>query len=585
MAAPANATERARVSIAAALMLAFTPLPWLLYAVQRASFAGLGRDQGIFQGTAWAIAHGAVLYRDLREINGPLVHEIHLLVRALGGADAHVLRCFDLGVSALVFAFVGASLPGATQPRPERRSAAEQLGWALAACVVLLAQYVSFYDAWHLTQRESMYDWFVLAGFGCGLRALGSADVAAARVWLVLAGIASATPWFGKPLCLVYTPLHVLVFAWMQPRPGLQLRQRLLAFFAGLAIGCGLQAAFLAIYCSIPEFLRIYLYENPRYYRYVWPHMLEDILALDRHNQRYLLAIITALFALALVALRRMGRQMLGLALFPLVGIGLDLLQGKGFVYHLHPVTAGAALLAVALVCHACGSTQEPAERGALGWWPVLLAAVIAHRTAVVLLGSPHLGAAWAVEEGSTRERRLEAGFLAHYDTKDFASAALGDVGRYLAQRTRPDDRIQLYGMDPYLLALAERQSATPYVYSCDLNPDAIVAGIEAVDGSAQARAAAKAIADRNVADFTSRVQRDNPAAFVLFDRAPFLRPEHAIDELLTHVPQLRTLLRKRYREVHTVGLLHVYLRDDRRPDRGRTAQSRGAGMPPVSSK
>ena len=141
-----------------------------------------------------------------------------------------------------------------------------------------------------------------------------------------------------------------------------------------------------------------------------------------------------------------------------------------------------------------------------------------------------------------------------------------------------------MYGMDPYLLALAERQSATPYIYSLDLNPDAVLHGIRAEGGSATAIEAARAIAQRNVADFVVRIGRKNPAAFVFFDRAPFLHPSSAFDEFTKHVPQLVPLLRTRYRKLPNVGLLSVYLRVDRlllRP----TAQSVGSGIPPFSSR
>ena len=39
----------------------------------RASWTPLGRDQGIFQYVAWAVAQGDVDYRDVRDVNGPLI--------------------------------------------------------------------------------------------------------------------------------------------------------------------------------------------------------------------------------------------------------------------------------------------------------------------------------------------------------------------------------------------------------------------------------------------------------------------------------------------------------------------------------
>ena len=76
----------------------------------RASWATLGRDQGIFQYVAWASAQGDVLYRDVRDVNGPLVAMVHRVGLMLGGADEHRFRSLDLLVTALVAAFAGGCL-------------------------------------------------------------------------------------------------------------------------------------------------------------------------------------------------------------------------------------------------------------------------------------------------------------------------------------------------------------------------------------------------------------------------------------------------------------------------------------------
>lgn len=574
MTARPSTSTRSTGSIATALVLALGPLLWLCYAVQRASYAELGRDQGIFQGTAWAIAHGAVLYRDLREINGPLVHEIHLLARLFGGSDAHVLRSFDLAVSALVFAFFGAALPGATRAQPARQSGLERLAWAAAACVVLLSQYVAFYDYWQLTQRESFFNWFVLAGFACALRARTSATARRARAWLLLAGVVSATPWFGKPQCLLYTLVHVATFAWGAFSVRLAPRQRMLAFALGLVLGCALQVAFLVSCGGIPEFLRIYLVENPRYYFHIWPRFLEDIVTLEDHIEFFPLAIVLLLCTSSLVAMRQLGRNMLGMAAFPLLGMAFDILQRKGFLYHLHPVTAGTAALAVALTCHMASMAGDPEREPQRTWWPLLIAALIAYHSARALIAGPYLHARRARNE-PWPDKTPAASLLANYNTRSFSAVGLAQAGAFLRRHTNPSDRIQMYGMDPYLLALAERHSATPYIYAIDLNPDAVLEGLRTEGSSQDAREAARALARTHVADFVTRVRRANPAAFVFFDRAPFQHPANGFDDFAAHIPELLPLLRARYREVAVFGLLHVYLRNDRSPGPDRTGSGR----------
>jgi hypothetical protein len=292
----------------------------------------------------------------------------------------------------------------------------------------------------------------------------------------------------------------------------------------------------------------------------VWPHRFEDLLSPSR-APLCLQALVASLATIGLVATRRVGRQALALAAIPLLGIGLDFVQGRSFGEHLHPVTAGTALIALALCCQLATEPRLIAEPSrAAGVWPLLLGALLAFQAATALLASPHLRADWTMTDGATREGRASVGFARHYDTGDFASGAMFEVAMFLRQRTRPDDRIQLYGMDPYLLALAERRSATPYVYSADLVPDAPIAGIRLRGGSRREVEAARAIAKRNAADFLERLQRANPAAFVLFDRAPFRHPVHALDELLTNVPSLGPLLRESYNEVPSLSALHVYM-------------------------
>src|SRR4051794_1772950 len=49
--------------VLAPALLALVPLFWVADATHRSSLTTLGRDQGIFQYIAWAVAHGDVDYR------------------------------------------------------------------------------------------------------------------------------------------------------------------------------------------------------------------------------------------------------------------------------------------------------------------------------------------------------------------------------------------------------------------------------------------------------------------------------------------------------------------------------------------
>ena len=171
--------------------IARPPLPrrhpallWVIDATHRASLTTLGRDQGIFQYVAWAIRQGAVDYRDVRDVNGPLTHLVHMVLLALGGADEHRFRVLDLAITGATFAFAGACLPGLVGKRPPALAA--RLGWAFAAWVVLSGQYLT-YLYWDLAQRESFFDWFMLSGVALQLYAQRAP---ARRGWLIAAAAA-----------------------------------------------------------------------------------------------------------------------------------------------------------------------------------------------------------------------------------------------------------------------------------------------------------------------------------------------------------------------------------------------------------
>ena len=119
------AVARLLRTLLAPLVIALPPLFWVVSATERASRTPLGRDQGIFQYVGWALRQGQVDYRDVRDVNGPLTHLVHVVLLALGGADEHRFRVLDLVVTGASFAFAGGCLAGARHAtrRPTGRAA------------------------------------------------------------------------------------------------------------------------------------------------------------------------------------------------------------------------------------------------------------------------------------------------------------------------------------------------------------------------------------------------------------------------------------------------------------------------------
>ena len=151
-----------------------------------------------------------------------------------------------------------------------------------------------------------------------------------------------------------------------------------------------------------------------------------------------------------------------------------SLVQAKGFPYHFHPVTLGipfAWLVALGAIWERSApepTLAETVRRGVVVVLSVLVGARAAYLARVLPIRRRRRCA--------TRQRSR-----AHRDSLPSigSTTSRGDAGRRCLRRGADgaDDRVQTYAMDAYLLFLAGRRSATPYVYAYDLNADAAMHG------------------------------------------------------------------------------------------------------------
>jgi hypothetical protein len=568
--------RRAVWALLPAMVVALPPLFWILDATDRASLSTLGRDQGIFQYIAWAISHGAVDYRDIRDVNGPLTHLIHLLFLKLGGTDEHRFRVLDLALTGATFALAGACLPGlGRRTRALRPQIAARLGWAFAAWVVLSGQYYG-YIFWDLAQRESFFDWFLLSSVGLQLVAqsgLRRADARGPRRLLVLVGALAVVTWFGKPTYALFTIAQVAALA-LDDEIRLPLRPRLLAFGLGGAIGALTQVAFLLRYADIRAFLRIYLVDVPTAYRFIWPRSAVEIFSLPGVSTTAALAFVTSAAMIALIVGRQMPRRALALALLPLCGVVSVVIQKKGFPYHFHPVSAGLHLQWCAIVVWLWERTR--AHR-TLQLAPYVAAAALALRVAFVMPLSPHVSNLWILTKARDAEERSSRDYLVYFQTVDFFPWEMREAASFLKAHTKPTDRVQTYGMDPYVLFLAERLSATPYIYAYDLNADAALSGgllpePYGLHPNAEEQSRILALRDAHEDDMRARLEADPPAAFVFIDKAPLVSWQDAWYDFQEHCGKTAAWVAANYVESATFGEEHVWLRKDIAPPRAAAA-------------
>jgi hypothetical protein len=269
-------------------------------------------------------------------------------------------------------------------------------------------------------------------------------------------------------------------------------------------------------------------------------------------------AVLASAVIAILVATKTMPRRALVLAVMPLAGLASVAIQAKGFHYHFHPASAGASLALVAVV-HQVWTRAERSARVLAILAAGALAIVVGARAAYIARAEYYPAPpAQRDPESLASEERLDP-----YRRVDFFPKGLRDAAAHVASHTSETDTVQTYGMDPYFLFLAQRRSATPYIYAYDLDADAALAGglEEGVrPTAAQARVIVQ-MRDDHERDLLARLRAAPPAAFVLIDRSPLLRSWEAERDFEEHCPTTFEWVRSRYIESASFEGIHVWLR------------------------
>jgi len=549
------------------LALALPPMLWVADATRRATLTTLGRDQGIFQFIAWSLSRGAIDYRDVRDVNGPLIHLIHLVFLRLGGADEHRFHVLDLIVTGLSFALAGACVPSVGSSRAP--SPLERALWALAAWVTLSGQYL-LYGFWDIAQRESFLDWFMLPAVALQLVAqqpYSSSERPSSErpeehrpprgMLFVLMGLLSVIPWFGKPTYALFTAaqLAALVVDRRAPVPR---RTALIGFAIGGLVGAATQAFFLVEYGDPLAFLHIQMSEVPSMYRFMWTRSAFDVLSTPFFGARALLAVTGSALLLGLIASGAMPPRALGVALAPLCALGSVLAQAKGFPYHFHPVSAGVALQAVVLLAWLSERVRVARRSAALPRLvPVAVAVGIGVYVGDSLLESPYLHDPWLL---TAQARSGSSEYFTHFVRIDFFPDEMRDAAAYVRAHTHAGAPVQMYGMDPYLLFLADRPSATPYIYAYELNADAALAGGTGGRPDLEQTERIRRMRDAHEADLLARMSVQPPGALVFIDGSPLLTRADAWEDFSAHCAQSAAWIEARYEEAGRFGHEHVWL-------------------------
>jgi hypothetical protein len=550
--------ERLLRRLVAPLMLAAVPLYWVIDATYRATLTTIGRDQGIFQYIAWVVRTGAVDYRDVRDVNGPLVHLIHLVMLGLGGGEEHRFHVIEAFVTGLSFAITGALLPGIVARRAP--SWLERAAWALAGWVVLAGQY-ALYLYWNQAQRESFADWFLLPSLA--LQAARVQNPRALRTRIVLVAALSTMTWFAKPSFVAFTVMQLGVLL-IDDAIALPRAKRLRAFITGGVVGAAVPVAYLLRYGDVRSYLEITLRDVPQVYRFIWARSAPEILGDEGPLNVATMGLAASALVVALVLGRELPRRMLVIGLAPIAALAGAIAQHKGFGYHFHPLTATTHVAFMVVAIMLWERFRGEPRRRRLGRLATLgVVAAYALVVASNMRGSPHTRAVWILAGGETEQKRNEQEYFDNFKSYDFFPWDLRQGARYLTDVTKADARVQVYSMDPYLLFLARRRSATPYIYAYDLNADA------ALDGGWSNRPTPveadhiRAVRDGHERDMLAQLRERPPEAFVFVDHSPLMSYPDAWEDFRHCCSESAVFVARNYHPARSFGEVHVWLRDD----------------------
>ena len=274
-------------------------------------------DAAIFHFIAGQMRMGAIPYRDIVDINMPLIYFVHAAIVEVGGMSDVAWRAFDLAFAALMAGLIVALVWPAGRP------------FAVHAALIVLATHLLL-GPYAAGQRDYLMSIPALAAALVSARAAENPQ--RRRLDLLLAGACAVIAAAIKPSGLLLLALPALTMAG--------LRRREAAWLVAGAAGTGLVLlGVMAASGALAPFIAM-LRDLMPLYAALDSRKLSDIV---KDTAGWLaptdgLALAAAL-AIAVPKPPR-ARALIGLTLFGLIHL---LAQGKGWFYHGYPLAIGLA--------------------------------------------------------------------------------------------------------------------------------------------------------------------------------------------------------------------------------------------------
>jgi hypothetical protein len=530
-----------------AVSVAIVPLalsPWLFAEARKELASPLFRDAVQCQYSGWCVLHGLKLYRDVGAPDGPLIHFLHALLQLIAGNHTDAgCRWADLAFQM----FCSGAMGVAFAPRVEESrlgSLLTRAAWALLAIALWLSWY--FAQGWaHTVQRDP---YFGLLGYLGLVLVYTSANhrPKTARWTAGLGGWLCVLLLFSRHSGIIYPASAVLGLA-LADDPLREMRTaRLRAAATGAIAGLATVLVLLLAFGSVTG-LWFWYFRFPFVF-YAWLAKLSPFYLFTEVYQEAGQAGLLALAGVTVaVVVRLLPRRALVFAFAPLLFVVAAALVGKGWPNHVQQTTMAPVILGLL-------SLSELWKFDALAprWTPL------------------HAGAAALalIVAGQAAIKTIHASW---YLTAPFPQPPEPDivdaerVGNFLKGRTKPQDRIFLYGHEAHVLLNAERGPALASYVNHSLNIELFYQRAPAAPRQGPNRRQRRAITElqQDIArDACSRLRNHPPAAMVFLDNSlgMFLDARAEVNALC---PDVAKLLASRYDEVSVpkVSDYHVYLR------------------------
>lgn len=498
-----------------------------------------GRDQGNYAYAAWAWEEGAALYRDVYVFKPPGTVLVHALALTLFGHSMTAIRLLDVIWEVATALLITASA---------RRLGEDRLTSVLAGLLYTFLYAQQSY--WTTSQTDGWMCLPAALAVYAGVRARG-ASTGGARVWSVAAGMA-----LGLAIPMKYTagaavlPVLPLLF-WGRPsRAGLV---HLVLFGVGLAVvvlACG---AWLWASGAWPAFLECqsglvssYVDVTRRFgpIEGSW----QVVKNLFTNGGMRLVGPWVFVGAVVLLARRVPDRGLRASVplLWFMAGFVSCVSQGKLFVYHHLFLFPGLAWVAAAPIAALCGLVGRR-----LPWvWSRPLVALGAASLVVSASRLPgefkHMYAVAGGGETLDHQWRHDRG----YRNSSFSLADDLALADRLRKTTGPEDRVFLWGFEPLVNFVAERQTVSRFLYNYPFaaswgNPAYERELLEALTS------APPAVFVVSSGDATSHVTGNKDDSRALFEK----------------FAALRAFVEQRYGPPEKLRRFDVYVRLDRTPD------------------